>query len=133
MPEFLKRAGKDGEDEMDDHRSMVKEVEGVQNLGERQTLSCMREGFSNCVLVVVLMLVVGGVVLLLVVAVMCLGVVEVNCSGVGCFMVEGDIFELGGSFAVVVVEMENFFFLSGSSITTIHESQDCRGRGRAFL
>ena len=26
-----------------------------------------------------------------------------------------------------------FFFLSGFSITTIHESQDCRGRGRAFL
>ena len=27
----------------------------------------------------------------------------------------------------------NFFFLSGFSFTTIHESQDCRGRGRAFL
>ena len=26
-----------------------------------------------------------------------------------------------------------FFFLSGFSFTTIHESQDCRGRGRAFL
>ena len=26
-----------------------------------------------------------------------------------------------------------FFFLSGLSLTTIHESQDCRGRGRAFL
>ena len=25
------------------------------------------------------------------------------------------------------------FFLSGFSITFIHESQDCRGRGRAFL
>ena len=26
-----------------------------------------------------------------------------------------------------------FFFLSGFSFTTIHESQDCRGRGRLFL
>ena len=25
------------------------------------------------------------------------------------------------------------FFLSGFSFTNIHESQDCRGRGRAFL
>ena len=28
---------------------------------------------------------------------------------------------------------KKFFFLSGFSFTTIHESQDCRGRGRAFL
>ena len=27
----------------------------------------------------------------------------------------------------------SFFFLSGFSFTNIHESQDCRGRGRAFL
>ena len=26
-----------------------------------------------------------------------------------------------------------FFFLSGFSFTTIHESQNCKGRGRAFL
>ena len=26
-----------------------------------------------------------------------------------------------------------FFFLAGFSFTTVHESQDCRGRGRAFL
>ena len=26
-----------------------------------------------------------------------------------------------------------FFFLSGFSFTNIHESQDCRGRGSAFL
>ena len=25
-----------------------------------------------------------------------------------------------------------FFFLCGFSFTTIHESQDCRGRGRVF-
>ena len=34
-----------------------------------------------------------------------------------------------GDFIVGIV----FFFLSGFSFTTIHESQDCRGRGRAFL
>ena len=27
----------------------------------------------------------------------------------------------------------SFFFLSKFSFTTIHESQDCRGRGRTFL
>ena len=27
----------------------------------------------------------------------------------------------------------DFFFLSGFSFTDIHESQDCRGRARAFL
>ena len=27
----------------------------------------------------------------------------------------------------------SFFFLSGFSFTNIHESQDCRGRGRVFL
>ena len=26
-----------------------------------------------------------------------------------------------------------FFFLSGFSFANIHESQDCKGRGRAFL
>ena len=30
-------------------------------------------------------------------------------------------------------EEKNFFFLSGFSFTTVHKSQDCRGRGRAFL
>ena len=29
--------------------------------------------------------------------------------------------------------INNFFFLSGFSLTNIHESQDCRGRGRVFL
>ena len=28
---------------------------------------------------------------------------------------------------------EIIFFISGFSFTNIHESQDCRGRGRAFL
>ena len=30
-------------------------------------------------------------------------------------------------------DKETFFLLSGFSFTTIHESQDCRGRGRAFF
>ena len=29
--------------------------------------------------------------------------------------------------------INDFLFLSGFSFTNIHESQDCRGRGRAFL
>ena len=49
---------------------------------------------------VVLMVVVGVVVLMIVVGVVYLGVVEVDCSGVG------DISVLGGVFVVVVVEME---------------------------
>ena len=31
------------------------------------------------------------------------------------------------------IEFSIDFFLSGFSFTTIRESQDCRGRGRAFL
>ena len=69
----------------------------------------MSEGISVFV-VVVLSMVVVGVVVLMVVRVLRLGEVEVDCSGKVCFMVEGDIFELGGVFVVVVVvvEGENF-------------------------
>lgn len=70
----------------------------------------MSEGISVFV-VVVLSMVVVGVVVLMVVGVLRLGEVEVDCSGKVCFMVEGDIFELGGVFVVVVVvvvEGENF-------------------------
>ena len=61
----------------------------------------MSEGISVFVVVVLSMVVVG---------VLRLGEVEVDCSGKVCFMVEGDIFELGGVFVVVVVvvEVENF-------------------------
>lgn len=62
----------------------------------------MSEGISVFVVVVLSMVVVG---------VLRLGEVEVDCSGKVCFMVEGDIFELGGVFVVVVVvvvEGENF-------------------------
>ena len=30
-------------------------------------------------------------------------------------------------------KLNDFFFLCGFSFTNIHESQDCRGRGRVFL
>ena len=36
-------------------------------------------------------------------------------------------------FAALGIASELFFFLSGFSFTNIHESLDCRGRGRAFL
>ena len=72
--------GKIVEGEMDDDRGMVKEVEGTQNLGGREMLSCMRKKISICVVVVVVVLivVVGVVVLIVVVVVMCLGEVEVD-------------------------------------------------------
>lgn len=82
---------------------MIKEVEGSQNLG---TLNCMREGIYVCVMVVVLMIVVGVVVMMLVVGVLCLREVEVDGLRVVCFMVEGDIFELGGGFMTIVVAVE---------------------------
>ena len=50
----------------------------------------------------------GVVVLMAVVEVAYLGVVEVDCSGVVCFMMEGDIFVLAGVFVVMVVEVELF-------------------------
>ena len=34
---------------------------------------------------------------------------------------------------IVKIILKFFFFLSGFSFTNIHESLDCRGRGRAFL
>ena len=86
----MQRAGKyggelDGEWMMtvDDERGMVKEVEGVRNLCERD-LSCMRGKILVCIVGVVLMIVVGAVVLMVVVGVVYLGecflcVVEVNC------------------------------------------------------
>ena len=37
------------------------------------------------------------------------------------------------SFIKYEKKKKTFFFLSGFSFTTIHESEDCRGRGRTFL
>ena len=33
----------------------------------------------------------------------------------------------------ILLQMKVFFFLAGFSFTTIHKSQDCRGRERPFL
>lgn len=66
----------------------------------------MREGIYVCVMVVVLMIVVGVVVMMLVVGVLCLREVEMDGLRVVCFMVEGDIFELGGDFMTIVVAVE---------------------------
>ena len=74
--------GKVREGLVDDEKGMVIDVESVWNLlGE--TLSCMREGiFVYLVVVVVLMVVVGVVLLMIVLGVVCLGAMEVDCSGV---------------------------------------------------
>ena len=64
---------------MEDDKSMVEEVECVRNPSRRRMLSYMMAGILVCVVVVVLIEVVGVV----------------------C-----DIFELGVSFVVVVVEVE---------------------------
>lgn len=53
-----------------------------------------------------LMIVVGVVVMMLVVGVLCLREVEVDSLRVVCFMVEGDIFALGGGFMTIVVAVE---------------------------
>ena len=86
----MQRAGKDGGEldgewmmTVDDERGMVKEVEGVRNLCERDFE--LHEGkILVCIVGVVLMIVVGAVVLMVVVGVVYLGecflyVVEVNC------------------------------------------------------
>ena len=81
----------------------------------------MSEGISVFV-VVVLSMVVVGVVVLMVVGVLRLGEVEVDCSGKVCFMVEGDIFELGGVFVVVVVVVKGGEFRTGGGFCrdTLH-------------
>ena len=59
-------------------KSIVNDVEGVQNLGGREILSSMRDGICVRVAVVVVLIVEVGVVVL--VGVLCIEVVEVGCS-----------------------------------------------------
>ena len=110
----------------DDDKGMVSDVEGVQSLGGRETLSSMRDGICVCVAavvvvvvalmvavgVLVLVIVVGVVVLVImvrvlgglcigvvaVVVVLCVGVGEMGCIGVVHIMV------LAGDFLMEVVE-----------------------------
>ena len=83
---------------MEDKREMVTEVESMQNLGRTEMFSCMRVGILVCVVVAVLVV---AVVLMRVMRVVCLGVcflslVEVECLAAAFWLMEGDIFELGG-------------------------------------
>ena len=100
----------------DDGKGMVSDVEGVQSLSGRETLSSMRDRICVCVcvavvaVVVALMVPVGVVVLVVVVGVVVLvivvrvlrelfaGVVELDCIGVV------DVMVLVGFFLVEVVE-----------------------------
>ena len=59
--------GKMGESEMDDDRSMVKEVEGMWNFGRREMSHYLSEGISVCVVMVMVLIVLVGVVVLMVV------------------------------------------------------------------
>ena len=103
--ELLQSARKDGGGgggEMEDERGMVRAVEDVPNLGRCKMFSCMRVGISVSVVAVVLVGAVG---------VICFGAHflsegEVDCLG----RLEGEIFELGGDFVIVVVKvgMETF-------------------------
>ena len=88
--------GKMREGEVDDDKDMVDDVEGVQNQGGREMLSCFRGGISVFV-VGMLMVMVGVIELMMVVIVVCFGVVEVDFLGLA------DTFVLGGDFVVVVV------------------------------
>ena len=84
---------------MEDKREMVTEVESMRNLGRAEMFSCMRVGILVCVVVVAVLVV--AVVLMRVMRVVCLGVcflslVEVECLAAAFWLMEGDIFELGG-------------------------------------
>ena len=47
-----------GEEEMEDKRDMVTEVDSTRNLGRTEMFSCMRVGILVCVVVVVVLVVV---------------------------------------------------------------------------
>ena len=84
---------------MEDKRDMVTEVESMQNLGRTEMFSCMRVGILVCVVVVAVLVVV--VVLMQVMGGVCLGacflsLVEVEYLAVVFWLMEGDIFKLGG-------------------------------------
>ena len=84
---------------MEDKKDMVTEVESMQNPCRTEMFSCMRVGILVCVVVVAVLVVV--VVLMRVMRVVCLGVfflslVEVECLAVVFWLMERDIFELGG-------------------------------------
>ena len=83
--------------EVDDDRGMVSYVEEVLNLGGRDMLSRMRDGTTVCVVLVMLMEVVG---------VGCLREVAVDCLEMVSFIVESDIFVLGGVTVVLMMQVK---------------------------
>ena len=96
-----------GGGEMEDERGIARAVEGVPNLGRCKMFSCMRVSISVSVVAVVL------------VRMVCfearfLSVGEVDCLG----GLEGEIFELGGDFVIVVVKvgMETFELVPGCGL-----------------
>ena len=76
--------------------------DGMQNLGGRLVLMLMR---ADC-LVGEVVVVLGGVMVVVVVEKPCLSVTELECLGVGFGLVGDDIFDFGGGFVAMVVEME---------------------------
>ena len=84
---------------MEDKRDMVTEVESMGNLGRIEMFSYMRVGILVCVVVVAVLIVV--VVFMQLMGVVCLeacflSLLEVECLVLVFWLMEGDIFELGG-------------------------------------
>ena len=114
---------------MDDKRNMVTEVESMRKLGRTEMFSCMRVGISVCVVAVVVLVVV--VVLVRVKRVVFLGarflsLVEVECLAVVFWLMEVDIFELGGVLTVKA-EVETFELVLRCSLELVLWFLDSRG------
>ena len=87
---------------MRDEKDMIRAVDGVPNMGRCKMFSCMRVGISVSMVAVVLVGAVG---------VVCFGARFLSLGEVDCLGgLEGEIFELGRDFVIVVVKvgMETF-------------------------
>ena len=101
MLELLQRVGKMGEGEIEGDNDMFTEDEYVvciQNVGEKLVLIFIRAGILVCVVAVVVV----GVKFFRERSFL---VTEVECLGVSFGVVGGGIFDLGGNFAAVVLEV----------------------------
>ena len=114
---------------MDDKRNMVTEVESMRKLGRTEMFSCMRVGIPVCVVAVA--------VLVVVVVLVRVGggggggggggsLVEVECLAVVFWLMEGDIFELGGVLTVKA-EVETFELVLRCSLELVLWFLDSRG------
>ena len=112
MLEFLQCPGEDGYwGGMESDSGIVMEdvcEDGMQNLGGRVVLILMRAGclVGELIVVVVEVMLVVAVGVISFSKKRCLSVMEVECLGVGFGLVGDDIFDFGGVFVAVVVEME---------------------------